>query len=227
MGASTVAGAIRTPPIERLVGTSACEAGAASPTRGTAGFSKCLRTIVFYRASPTKSDVTQSRHVRACMDENPKAFLEELRSGILKKRVGQIALAVVLAQAVWRLLNAFTWYVLVPIIGKAISGRTESVLFESAARLPFQWESIIGSLLEFTLTVILVFYLNRWIKNRSHWRPLQQRFQRHRLRFLPPRLLRPCLLNLPVCSSKKSSTTALAKRSVRLWSNHKARDKTE
>ncbi|HEX3321495.1 MAG TPA: MscL family protein [Terriglobales bacterium] len=98
------------------------------------------------------------------MDENPKAFLEELRSGILKKRVGQIALAVVLAQAVWRLLNAFTWYVLVPIIGKAISGRTESVLFESAARLPFQWESIIGSLLEFTLTVILVFYLNRWIK---------------------------------------------------------------
>ena len=98
------------------------------------------------------------------MDESPKAFLEELRSGILKKRVGQIALAVVLAQAVWRLMNAFTWYVLVPIIAKAISGRTESVLFEGAARVPFQWESIIGSLLEFTLTVILVFYLNRWIK---------------------------------------------------------------
>ena len=98
------------------------------------------------------------------MDQNPKAFLEEFRSGILKKRVWQIALAVVLAQAVWRLLNAFTWYVLVPIIAKAMTGRTESVLFESAARVAFPWESIIGSLLEFTLTVILVFYLNRWIK---------------------------------------------------------------
>jgi len=34
------------------------------------------------------------------MDDTPRAFFEELRSGILKKRVGQIALAVVLAEAI-------------------------------------------------------------------------------------------------------------------------------
>ena len=34
------------------------------------------------------------------MDDTPKAFLEELRTSVLKKRVGQIALAVVLAEAV-------------------------------------------------------------------------------------------------------------------------------
>jgi large-conductance mechanosensitive channel len=32
------------------------------------------------------------------MDDTPRAFLEEFRSSILKKRVGQIALAVVLAE---------------------------------------------------------------------------------------------------------------------------------
>ena len=98
------------------------------------------------------------------MDDNPKAFLEELRSGILKRRVGQIALAVVLAQAVFRLLNSITWYLIVPLIGRALNGHTESVLFEDATRNPLRWDTLFGAFLEFTLTVIFVFYLNRWIR---------------------------------------------------------------
>jgi large-conductance mechanosensitive channel len=100
------------------------------------------------------------------MDDSPKAFLDELRSSILKKRVGQIALAVVLAQAVWRLVNSLTWYLVIPVIGKSFRGHTESVLFESATTHPIPWENLFGSLLEFVLTLIVVFYLNRWIHRR-------------------------------------------------------------
>jgi len=100
------------------------------------------------------------------MDDTPKAFFEELRSGLLKKRVGQIALAVVLAQAVWRLMSSLVWYLIIPVIGRSLEGHTESVLFESAAQRPFPWEALFGSLLEFVLTVVVVFYLNRWIHNK-------------------------------------------------------------
>jgi large-conductance mechanosensitive channel len=100
------------------------------------------------------------------MDDTPKAFIEELRSSILRKRVGQIALAVVLAEAAWRLLNALVWYLIIPIIGKAFEGHTESVLFERSARAPIPWQNLFGSVLEFVLTVIMVFYLNRWIHHR-------------------------------------------------------------
>jgi large-conductance mechanosensitive channel len=100
------------------------------------------------------------------MDETPKAFLEEFRSSILKKRVGQIALAVVLAEAVWRLVNSLTWYLIIPIIGKSFQGHTESVLFESATTHPIPWENLFGSLMEFVLTLIVVFYLNRWVQRK-------------------------------------------------------------
>jgi large-conductance mechanosensitive channel len=102
------------------------------------------------------------------MDDTPKAFFEEIRSGILKKRVGQIALAVVLAEALWRLVNSLTWYLIIPLIGKSLDGHTESVLFETATRRPIPWENLFGSIMEFVLTVIVVFYLNRWI----HRKPL-------------------------------------------------------
>jgi large-conductance mechanosensitive channel len=101
------------------------------------------------------------------VDETPKAFLEELRSSLLKRRVGQIALAVVLAQAVWRLINAVTWYLIIPVIGRALRGNTESVLFSGSTAKPLPWESLFGSLLEFALTVILVFYLNRWVQRKA------------------------------------------------------------
>jgi large-conductance mechanosensitive channel len=102
------------------------------------------------------------------MDDTPKAFFEELRSSILKKRVGQIALAVVLAEAVWHLVNSLTWYLIIPLIGKSLEGHTESVLFETATRRPIPWENLFGSIMEFILILIVVFYLNRWI----HRRPL-------------------------------------------------------
>jgi large-conductance mechanosensitive channel len=100
------------------------------------------------------------------MDDSPKAVLEELRTSILKKRVGQIALAVVLAEAVWRLINSLTWYLIIPLIGKVVQGHTESVLFESATRHPIPWENLFGSVLEFVLTLIVVFYLNRWVQRK-------------------------------------------------------------
>lgn len=102
------------------------------------------------------------------MDDTPQAFLEELRSGILKKRVGQIALAVVLAEAIWRLLNSFTWYFVMPVIGRFLQGQTESVLLQRSTGNPIPWENLFGSLLEFLFTVIAVFYLNRWIKKKPH-----------------------------------------------------------
>lgn len=99
------------------------------------------------------------------MDDTPKAFLEELHSSILKKRVGQIALAIILAEAVWRLVNAFTWFLVMPVIAGFFRGQTESVLFRASSR-PIAWESLFGSILEFLFTIIVVFYLNRWIHKR-------------------------------------------------------------
>ena len=97
------------------------------------------------------------------MDDTPKDFIEEFRAAILKKRVGQIAIAVVLAQAVWRLLNAFTWYLIMPIIARFLQGQTESALLPRSSGTPILWENFFGSLLEFLLTVIVAFYANRWI----------------------------------------------------------------
>jgi len=97
------------------------------------------------------------------MDDTPRAFFEELRSGILKKRVGQIALAVVLAEVIWRFVRALTWYLVVPLIGRFFQGQTESVLFRSSTARPMPWEDLSGSVLEFLFTIIVVFYLNRWI----------------------------------------------------------------
>jgi len=80
--------------------------------------------------------------------------------------VGQIALAVVLAEAAWRLVSSLTWYLIIPLIGRGLRGNTESVLFEKAATKPLPWESLFGSLLEFGLVVILAFYLNRWVQRK-------------------------------------------------------------
>lgn len=100
------------------------------------------------------------------MDDTPNAFLQDLRSSLLKRRVGQIAIAVVLAQAVWRLVNALTWYLIIPLI-ESLRRNTESVLFAGSTGRPFPWENLFGSLLEFGLTVILMFYLNRWVQRRE------------------------------------------------------------
>ena len=102
-------------------------------------------------------------------DDTPKGLLGELRTTILRKRVGQIALAVVLAEAIWRLVSALTWYLIIPLIGRLLHGQTESVLFEAARSSPMRWDTIFGSLLEFVLVVIVVIFLNRWIQRKpSH-----------------------------------------------------------
>jgi|SRR5580692_8715634 large-conductance mechanosensitive channel len=100
------------------------------------------------------------------MDDTPKGLLGELRASVLKKRVGQIALAVVLAEAVLQLITAVTWYLIVPLIGKLLRGQTESVLFKVSAESPIPWERLFGSVLVFVLAVIVVLYLNRWIQRK-------------------------------------------------------------
>lgn len=100
------------------------------------------------------------------MDDTPKAFLEELRTSLLKRRVGQIALAVVLAEAAWRLVSALTWYLVMPLIARGLEGNTESVLMKGYALRSFPWENLLGSILEFASVLILVFYLNRWVQRK-------------------------------------------------------------
>ena len=95
------------------------------------------------------------------MDDTPGHFVQELRSSLLRKRAGQIALAVILAEACLRFLNALTWFLIVPTIATLLKGHTESVLFET--RTPFPWQQLLGSALDFAVALIFVFYLNRWI----------------------------------------------------------------
>jgi large-conductance mechanosensitive channel len=97
------------------------------------------------------------------MDDTPGHFVQELRSSLLKKRAGQITLAVILAEACLRFLNALTWFLVVPIIANVLKGHTESVLFETQTRAPFPWQPLFGSVLDFAVALIFVFYLNRWI----------------------------------------------------------------
>lgn len=101
------------------------------------------------------------------MDETPKGLLREFRASVLKKRVGQIALAVLLAQAALQLITTVTWYLIIPVMAKFLRGQTESVLFEKSADSPIRWDTLFGSVLIFLLVLILVLYLNRWIQRRS------------------------------------------------------------
>ena len=96
------------------------------------------------------------------MDDSPREFAREFWSGILRRRVGQIALAVVLAEACIRFLNSLIWYLVVPFLAWLLRGHTESVLFSD--RLVFPWQQLFGSFLEFILAVVFVFYVNRWIR---------------------------------------------------------------
>jgi large-conductance mechanosensitive channel len=97
------------------------------------------------------------------MDDTPKHLLDELRTDLLRKRLGQIALAILLGEAALRFVNSLVWYLMIPIFGRVLENHTESVMFEGAMRAPFPFERLFGSCLEFALTIILAFYLNRWI----------------------------------------------------------------
>ena len=97
------------------------------------------------------------------MDDNPRAFLEELKRTVFRRSVGKIALAVVFAMAVIRFITNLTWYLLLPILD-AFFRQSGSVLFQE--RKPFPALQLVGSVMEFAGTVIAIFYLSRWIQKK-------------------------------------------------------------
>jgi large-conductance mechanosensitive channel len=98
-------------------------------------------------------------------DGSPAQFIDELKGAIIRRRIGQIALAVVLAEACIRYLNSLVWYLIVPLIANIVQGRTESVLFRAPRTFP--WQQLTGSTLEFIVAIVFVFYVNRWIHGLS------------------------------------------------------------
>jgi large-conductance mechanosensitive channel len=101
------------------------------------------------------------------MDDTPRQFIDELRLAIVRRRIGQIALAVVLAEECIRYLSAIVWYLVIPMIAGLLEGHTESVLFQSQRNRNFPWLQLFGSTLEFVAVIIFVFYVNRWLYGRN------------------------------------------------------------
>ena len=52
-----------------------------------------------------------------------------------------------------------------PVVRRFLEGQNQSVLFGTAGLI--SWDNVLGSVMEFLLTVVVVFYLNRWIHLRS------------------------------------------------------------
>jgi hypothetical protein len=92
------------------------------------------------------------------MDDSPRQFIDELKFAIIRRRVGQIALAVVLAEECIRFLSAIVWYLIIPAISTVLEGHTDSVIIPGpAAHRSFPWVQLLGSTLEFITAVIFVF----------------------------------------------------------------------
>jgi large-conductance mechanosensitive channel len=109
---------------------------------------------------------------RRMSDESPKKFIEELKQSIFRRRVGQIALAIVLAEASIRYLNALIWFFIIPVISNILKGHTESVLF--ASQRTFPWDRLAASTLEIVAAVLFVFYANRWMYGLNRPRNLEE-----------------------------------------------------
>jgi large-conductance mechanosensitive channel len=95
------------------------------------------------------------------MNDTPGAFLAEFRRSVLKRRIGWIAIAIILAQAILRLMSGVTYYFIVPVLGRMFGGNSDSVLFKGTSD-PLPFPKLFGTLLEFGLTIVVVFYLNLW-----------------------------------------------------------------
>jgi large-conductance mechanosensitive channel len=102
-------------------------------------------------------------------DDSPREFLDGLKLTIFRRRIGQIALAVVLAEACIRYLNSLVWYLVIPIISNVLANHTESVLLENRRKFPL--EQLAGNTLDFAAALIFVYFANRWIYNLSRPRP--------------------------------------------------------
>jgi len=106
------------------------------------------------------------------MDDTPRQFLDELKFAIVRRRIGQIALAVVLAEESIRYLNTLVWYLIIPIIANVLQTHTESVLFQT--RHSFNWDPLAGATIEFLTAIVFVFYVNRLIHGRNKPRPREE-----------------------------------------------------
>jgi large-conductance mechanosensitive channel len=95
--------------------------------------------------------------------DSPKQFLDGLKLTIFRRRIGQIALAVILAESCIRYLNALVWFLIIPLISNVLETHTESVLFKNRRTLPLPWEQLIGNTIEFASALVFVYFANRWI----------------------------------------------------------------
>jgi hypothetical protein len=93
--------------------------------------------------------------------DSPRQFLDGLKLTIFRRRIGQIALAVILAESCIRYLNALVWFLVIPIISNVLESHTESVLFKN--RRTFPWEQLTGNTIEFASALVFVYFANRWI----------------------------------------------------------------
>jgi|HubBroStandDraft_2_1064218.scaffolds.fasta_scaffold702319_2 hypothetical protein len=93
--------------------------------------------------------------------DSPSQFIDGLKLTIFRRRIGQIALAVILAESCIRYLNALVWFLVIPAISNVLESHTESVLFKN--RRTFPWEQLTGNTIEFISALVFVYFANRWI----------------------------------------------------------------
>jgi hypothetical protein len=93
--------------------------------------------------------------------DSPRQLIDGLKLTIFRRRIGQIALAVILAESCIRYLNALVWFLVIPVISNALESHTESVLFKN--RRSFPWEQLTGNTIEFASALVFVYFANRWI----------------------------------------------------------------
>ena len=98
--------------------------------------------------------------------DTPRHLLTELQSSLARTNIGRIALAVVLAQAVLGFIRTVVWNLLMPIVASFLHHQSESVLFEQYRETPIRWDYLFNSLLQLTLAVIFVLFVNRWVRAR-------------------------------------------------------------
>ncbi len=95
------------------------------------------------------------------MDDTPSAFFQELRDTVLRRSIGRIALAVLLALALLQLLNAIVVGAIFPILAYLFDPHHQSALFRDQLPIP---RYVLGAyFMQFVLAVIVVFYGNRWL----------------------------------------------------------------
>ena len=93
--------------------------------------------------------------------ETPRQLFDSIKLTIFRRRIGQIALAVILAESCIRCLSSLVWYLIIPAISNVLATHAESVLFSHNRSFP--WEPLAGATIEFATALVFVFYANRWI----------------------------------------------------------------